>query len=598
MRAAQLSSFLAFALLPLIFDMGCADPITEPKLACWLLAAGAAALAPHKPWSTAERFLGAWLGWATLSALVNGITPAWTDLLTIGAGLIWVRARMPKRQLFMGMGFGLSVAYAWLQHLRMDPIAWSNPELSIGRGIAGLGNPNYLAMYLACLSPWAWSYLYRRGPSGWLAGLLSLTALLLTATRGSILTLICMLAIGTAYSLLKNRRPVRFWVFTWLMLAVSWSWSSRLSAKEQFGLAGQMQSLSKGSDLSVVSRKLLWGVAWREGLRHPLLGLGFGHYGDAYLLERPKDEPQLMVRISRRPEDPHNEPLKVFSETGLIGLLLWSGWIGLGLRRQLSRPGPETAGLMVLLANGLSNSFVMALWPLLLTWTIPEGDKTSQSRSGHPAGLLVLPLSLFLALPGWWMQHVFWWDDEWKVRAQRNPERAGYYLEKRRQELNATAWLCPPWEAVNLTIRQAGAWVDLGNFTRDQAAWDQAESAARRRVALEPGNPFSWAGLAEVFARQGRWSHSLPYWQEAQRRDSRNPHTLFLLAMAQYNAGLVPVALSNLDRVLEIYSKSSEVYRFRAQIMIDQGMVWEGYWDWVRSQQLRESEWSGKQPAI
>jgi O-antigen ligase len=589
MRAAQLSSFLAFVLLPLIFDMHCADPTGEPKLACWLLAAGLAAMAPHKPWSLAERFLAAWFGWATFSAAVNGISVAWVDLLTIGAGLLWVRAPKPKRHLFMGLGFGLSVTYAWMQHLKLDPFEWSTPELSVTRGIAGLGNPNYLAMYLACLSPWAWSYLYPRGPLGWLAGFLSLTALLLTATRGSILILICMLAIGTVYSLFKNRRLGRYWVFAWLMLALSWPWSTRLSANQHFGMAGQMQSLRKGSDMSVVARQLLWFTAWRAGLQHPLLGVGFGHFGDAYLLDRPKGEPEGMVKLSRRPEDPHNEPLKVLGETGWVGLLLWCGWIGLSLRARLRQPGPETAGLMVLLANSLSNCFAVALWPLLLVWTTPEAE-TPPARAGHPAGVLVLLLSLLLALPGWWMQHVFWWDDEWAARAGDGPERAVYYLEKRRLGLNGTAWLCPPWEKINLALHQAGAWVELGKATREQVAWDQAEAAARRRLALEPGNAFAWIGLADVFSRQGRWSESISYWQEAQRRDSGNPHTLFLLAVAQYYAGLKLEALKSLDHVLEIYSKSSEVYRFRAQIMIDQGMVWEGYWDWVRSEQLREGE--------
>lgn len=589
MRAAQLSSFLAFALLPLIFDMRCVDPISEPKLSCWLLAAGLAALAPHKPWNWPERLLAAWFGWATLSAVLNGISVAWVDLLTIGAGLLWVRARKPQRQLFMGLGFGLTVSYAWMQHLHLDPFRWSHPHLSVTRGIAGLGNPDYLAMYLACLSPWAWSHLYQRGPLGWLAGFISLTALLLTATRGPILIFICMLAIGTVYSLVKNRRLGRFWVLSWLMLAVGWPLSTRLSANQMSGLAGQMQALRKGGDSSVVSRQLLWGTAWQAGIRHPLLGLGFGHFGDAYLLERPV-EPEAMVRLSRRPEDPHNEPMKVLSETGWVGLLLWSGWIGLGLLARLRKPGPETAALMVLLANGLSNSYVVAVWPLLLVWTTPEDDERSAARKGHPAGLLVLLLSLVLAIPGWWMQRVFWWDEEWKFRAQEKPELTPVMLEKRLRALNRFDWLCPPWEAINLTIHQASFWRELGSTTRSREAWDRAEAAARRRLVLEPDNAFSWIGLADIFSRQGRWSESVAFWQEARRRDSRNPGTLYFLAIAQYNAGLKAEALISADQSLEIYSKSSQVYRFRAQIMIDQGMVWEGYWDWVRSQQLRESE--------
>ncbi|MFN8606878.1 MAG: O-antigen ligase family protein [Vulcanimicrobiota bacterium] len=585
MKAALASSFLAFALLPLIFDMRCADPITEPKLACWLLAAGLAATSPHRPWSLAERFLGGWFMWAILSSLVNGIQTAWLDLLTIGAGVLWARAPAPRRHLFMGLAFGLTVAYAWVQHMGLDPFEWSHPHLSVVRGIAGLGNPNYLSMYLACLSPWAWTRLYPRGPLGWLAALLSLTVLFLTATRGSILVLICMLVIATLYGRLRDRR---FWGVTWLLLALSWGWSNHLSSQQTYGLAGQMQSLKKGSDQSVIARGLLWSVAWKASLQHPLFGLGFGRFGEAYLLDRPAGEPETMIKLSRRPEDPHNEPLKILSENGWMGLVLWSGWIGLGLLQRLKKPGPETAGLMILLANSLSNCFVVAVWPLLVTWTLPETPPSS--RRGHPVGLLALLLCLLLAAPGWLLQHRFWWDDEWSARARHDPEHRLQYLEMRLLSLNRADWFCPPWEATGLAVRQCAGWSELGQLTQNPMAWGQAEAAARRKLALEPENSFSWIGLAQVFAMTGRWAEEVSCLQEAQRRDSSNPNTLFMLARAQYNAGLVSEALTNLDRSLEIYSKSSQVYRFRAQIMIDQGMVWEGYWDWFRSEQFRWSE--------
>lgn len=585
MTTARWSSFLALALLPLIFDMRCADPISAPKLCCWLTAAGLAALTPGRPWTAAEKALALWFGWALLSALVHGLVPAWPSLLIVLAALIWSRSEMPQRNLWLATGFGLTVTYSWIQRLGFDPFAWTDPNLSRLRTIAGLGNPNYLSMYLACLFPWAWDLLYRRGVPGWMIAFLSAVCLLLTASRGSILVVTAVFILSCVYSLVTRKRLGRFWMVGGLLLCLAWGTSWWSSGQRQFALASTMVSLGSGKDYSVSARRLLWVSAWRQGLQHPLLGVGPGHFGDAYLLNRDLEPPALMKR-SRRPEDPHNEPLRVISETGWVGFGLWSAWLILGLRAQWRRPGPQLACLLVLLGNSLTNCFTFAVWPLLILWTTPE--RTDRAAKARWPGLPVLLIGATLGLAGWLVERTFWWDDEWKFRAQALPKERGVWAEQRLRALETCTLHCPPWLLENLALRKCMVWQDIAELSGEPMAWQKAESYARLRIDLDPENAYHWRFLAHIYDREGQRDKALETWKEAQRRDPLSPAIPYFIAQVQHAQGNSSAALSSLGRSLELFSNSRQVYLFRAQIMIEQGRTWEGIVDWVEGQVIDE----------
>jgi len=418
-----------------------------------------------------------------------------------------------------------------------------------------------------------------------LAGLFCLVTLLLVATRGSNIVLTGVVVVSTLWVLIKERRLGKFWLVSWTLLVMGWAISLSFTGKKQFDLSNTMQSLVKGHDVSVDARKLLWTSALQQSLRHPLLGVGPGHFGDAYLLNRPM-EPPVLLRRPRRPENPHSEPFKVLSETGWIGLLLWSGWILCGLRAQFRRPGPELVCLLVVLGNGLTNSYPVAVWPLVLLWTTP-GRSKEEPPGWTPWGLPVLSVALLVGLSGWVLQRTFWWDDEWGFLARYQPARARQYAETRVASLETAQFYCPPWNRADLVLRQGRAWENLALLTGAQAAWQAAEDRARRRLLIQPENAFAWTGLAKVLEEENRWEEAVAAWKEARSRDSLNPGNLFFLGRAQYQAGHIADAVTSLDGSLELFSNSSQVYRFRAQIMIEQGLTWEGYWDWVRSQQNR-----------
>ena len=70
---------------------------------------------------------------------------------------------------------------------------------------------------------------------------------------------------------------------------------------------------SRLSTFSLTNRNLLWSVAWREGVAHPLQGTGAGSF-DAYWYQHRK---AILDSSS-----PHSLYLQTFAEAGLVGLLL------------------------------------------------------------------------------------------------------------------------------------------------------------------------------------------------------------------------------------------------------------------------------------
>jgi len=574
---------LALALLPLVFDMGGADPVVAAKLACLLAAAGVALCLPGMSLASFWRHpmllaLLAWVGWCWLGGLLAGPMPGCIFLVTLLLSMIWLRADLGNRQLdwcrsCLLFGWFSSAAYSWLQRLGLDPFAWGSPELSRLRTIAGLGNPNYLSMYLAALLPYVWTRIYARGAGlGWLLVWLGWVTLLLTSTRGAILSLSMILLLSTLWAGFRKTPHRRFWWVTWLLFLSGWACSWGLAEtrlQHSTSLTAQFKSLSTGQDLSLKTRTLLWGSALEQGLRHPILGVGVGHFGEAYLRNRPQ-EPELLRPLQRSPEDPHSEPLRIWCETGVVGFVLWSIWLLSLLWRLYRFSLVDFCCLAVLLVNSLSNSIPIVMWPLLMLWTQLALGKSQGRALPWPLAVPALLLCWALAATTLVQQRVFWWDDEYRIIGA-SPKRVPL--------LHNSKAYCPPWFWSEHARRTSLAWADVAKSESD---WDQAIQASRLRLQLDPENSYAWRSLAVVLQQAGRLEQASLAWGEALERDPGNPAVPFLWARCLVQQGKLDEALRLTQQSLEIYSKIGQVYQLRGQIMIDQGRTWEGYWDWIR----------------
>lgn len=71
---------------------------------------------------------------------------------------------------------------------------------------------------------------------------------------------------------------------------------------------------------SLTFRWRYWVGAWRMAMHHPLLGVGFDNFPDAYLQYR-------LPIAAEEIRDPHNLFMRMLSELGLVGLGLTVGWV-------------------------------------------------------------------------------------------------------------------------------------------------------------------------------------------------------------------------------------------------------------------------------
>lgn len=596
-RLAHVVTAAGLLIVPILFDLGCAEPVAGPKLALWLLAAALAmaVAAPSPPAGRAYLCLRLWSLWLVLSALVCSSYEGWFWVATVVAAVVcvpWMRVLPYSQSLAYALGgWGLTALYSWVQRLGLDPFPWSSPALSRELTIAGLGNPNYLGMYLAALLPLVWCWAYPRGPLAWLGVVVGWTALILCATRGSILAAGVVLVAATVLAAWRGRLRSTFWLWTWLLFALGLAvggLAAQRTGSKPTSLPTQVRELARG-DSSVSSRALLWSTAARVAWQHPVFGVGPGRFGVHYLHSRPLEPPAQRV-LQRLPEDPHNEPLRVWVESGLVGLVLWLGWAGWLLATLPRQNGPAGAGLAVLFLNGMTNGWPLAVWPLL-AWFTGLACSTSRSRPARVRWWAV-PFALAVAALAWgtWIsQRAFWWDDEYAFGVGPGSSRAALEesATRRRRLLLDLGGVCPPYYRPERARRLSLAMLALERSGSKNVSTADAEEWARRRLAMDPENPYAWQALTMVYEEGGRWEEAEAAWRQANRYDPRNPAVLLFWARALARVGKGEEALARTQESLEINSNSAQVYQIRAQIRIERGQSWEGYWDWVRGCQYR-----------
>ena len=92
-------------------------------------------------------------------------------------------------------------------------------------------------------------------------------------------------------------------------------WRHFTSNRDDYGRVHLLSGLGS-------NRYDIWRVATLQFLRHPLGGVGSDNYGAGYLRDRHTTEEPLY---------PHSIELRIPSETGLVGVILFTGFLGSGL---------------------------------------------------------------------------------------------------------------------------------------------------------------------------------------------------------------------------------------------------------------------------
>lgn len=436
-RLKQLFSYLLLvpAILPLVYVSGVLYPYITPKTfllqgsGIMALAVFAyLALAGHAFFYGRLRTQATWIPAALLavayitSLLGIDFYRSFWGLFDRGDGLLTLtvitvffyltllfadRAFLERLMKTIAVVAGVVAAIAvlqWVTAIAGEKV-WFLPPVS-GRIGSTLGNAAFLAGYLGMavfivLAVW-------RGSSGlWrrvyaVAAILSGLAILLAATRGTILALLAASGVALVFFSWKGekniRRAARYGLITLAMLAGFFFVFRSQLAQNPFEPVHRIASISL-TDATVDSRLFVWSHVVQEALQRPFSGYGAEHI--AQIFDKVYDPSRIVEQWFDRS---HNAFLDYFVHYGVLGLVSYLALIGAfaiyALRLSRREEGRDlNVGFLLfllVLTYALQNFFVFdtpaSLWLLyaLFAFLIALHSERSVTASAmRPLSLMV-----------------------------------------------------------------------------------------------------------------------------------------------------------------------------------------------------------------
>jgi len=414
--------------LPLFVWGSLRDQIVLPRLAasCWLAGVTLIALSWTDAWSRVPWRALAW-PCALLASLVavsavataagadplrsllgeqlryQGLLPLVMYASMMVAALAATACGGTSRPLLAGMFVGgtLSAGYALLQRLGLDWVHWTG--LPAGRIGGAFGQPDVLGIELVAAAAASTGLLQGAGPrarviiGGGVA--LMLLALLLTLSRGA---WIGAAAAGVVLLIFYIRRlpPWRsLWYVVPAVVLVVGVGVAIPTGRAALGAAvARAGSAGNFGETAVSQRIGLWRTSLEMAADRPILGAGPDSFPVLFASYRTPDQPGIGT-ANVRPESSHNVFLDQLVDTGVVGLLVLLGLIGvcvwMGVRALPvldAAPRAAVAGMMSALAGYYAAVFfslsqAMTGWlPWVLMGAI-VGVAASASASAQPAGV-------------------------------------------------------------------------------------------------------------------------------------------------------------------------------------------------------------------
>ncbi len=459
-----------------------------------------------------DRFNGGLLSWLAYAviyfALVQQEKERLEDLLRVNfaSGLIVAIWGISEH-------FGHSPSCFLLTH-SFDDNCWV--ESVKDRVFATLGQPNWMAAYLAMLFPLGLAkYLQTKKRVlglGWFVWLILIfLGFVFTYSRGGSIGLGIALV---AFLVLLGRKKIKTYLKLLIPLVLTLAVLTVIFAtpltEHIFGsepARGIGTTVELGND-SGSTRLVVWQGAWDIFTHHPLLGTGLETFGESFYNFRP-------VAMNQTSEwdflfnKAHNEYLNYLATTGLIGttayllLLAWFFYLGFrSIRRGLTETLTTTAALASVLGYLAQNVFGFTVVPLamlfifdlaVLNWDHedlwkPKLPKFWNKLRLFHLELLVLILTLAILMEGVsiWRANVAYADGLGSLSIGDS--------EGARLELTQATSL-DPWEP-NYQIELAQALANLaqtaGPGDSGRALADRAKAWADRAVTISPDNLFLW----------------------------------------------------------------------------------------------------------
>jgi O-antigen ligase len=273
-------------------------------------------------------------------------------------------------------------------------------------------------------------------------------------------------------------------------LAVAVAYAGRMWHSFTHPVSSQINSNSnRFLNASSSNRWRWWTEEWHVFTRHPFGGTGAGtfHLTDLALRRSPLTT-----------TEPHNVPLQLLGETGIVGLLLYLGAAAAaaaGIVRARGRAhGAERAavtavavGLAAFLVHMVADmdwNFVATVGPLLLAAGVLLARPAPPSAARPARRLLLAAGAVLVALGGGYSLGAPW-------LAQRTLASAATAADAKR------AHAYDPLSTAALT--EWAAFEGAGGNSK------RAEELYKQAVSLEPQNSETWWELGSFYYEQGEW---------------------------------------------------------------------------------------------
>jgi O-antigen ligase/tetratricopeptide (TPR) repeat protein len=257
-----------------------------------------------------------------LSLRHDAVYPIWYLLLTFTCIELWRSENLLIVFLLSGLGTGV---WALTQTLGMGEGPWITLVKTQfnGRAIAGLGNPDFLAGYLLMIWPLALALLIRAGMKFsrifWsFLLLLSLFALLFTGSLAGYFGFCAETLVFAFFGFKDHLKGTLLWLSILLgFLVLSFFLPP---------MAGPLQELVHQKCETLQAQEQVWSGTLDIIEKNPLFGVGYGAYAAAFPAHRPALLSLHPVLGSDDEKHSYNWILEWAAETGVVGLLLFSGF--------------------------------------------------------------------------------------------------------------------------------------------------------------------------------------------------------------------------------------------------------------------------------
>jgi len=291
-------------------------------------------------------------------------------------------------------------------------------------------------------------------------------------------------------------------------IAASVAFAGRLWREFTNPVSSQISSTSgRYASLNSSNRWRWWTEEWSAFTGHPFGGTGAGTF----------QLTDLRLRLSPlTTEEPHNTPLQLLGETGIVGFLLYAGAAvaaTAGIVRTRRRATAADRAAVTALAVGLAAflvhmvvdmdwNYVATVGPLLLVAGALVGRRATAPEPVRSRRPLLAVGAVLVALAGVYSLAAPWLADRAAASATtlRGFERAHSY------------------DPLSTFILSAEATLQEGKGNLRQAA-----RLYRDEVALEPQNGSTWYDLGSFYWRHGAWKLAYEALSKSYEYDSQGP---------------------------------------------------------------------------